>query len=215
MENLLDILTKYSNLILVIITGIYAYLTWKMVSEMKTARENQSDSNVIAFPILLDQIYTQVQLENAGPGIALDIELSISLIPALTKNTTSWKHPVLLAGQKENFLLPYEAGSKEVETLKQLSKIHDSIVLKLSWKNVFGHKKTFTKKYNLNELSQGWYNAGRLIKPKDIPETMKDISKSLNEIHKDIEGIGRDIRLKPIIENIKKNKTKSSQKKKE
>ena len=96
MEYLLNFLTTYSNLILVIIMGVYAYLTWRMVREMKIARENQFNSNVIAFPIAMGQIHAQVQLENAGPGIALDIELSISLDPPHQKSTKIWKHPVLL-----------------------------------------------------------------------------------------------------------------------
>lgn len=200
MENFLNSLTAYSNLvliilnlILVIITGVYAYLTRRMVLEMKTARENQSDSNVIAFPVTMGQIHAQIQLENAGPGIALDIELSISLDPPHQKATKIWKHPVLLVGQNELFLLPYEEGSSGLESLKQLAEKHNNLVVKLKWNNIFGHARTFHATYKLSELAQGWYNAGHLIKPKDLPEQMQKVTKSLDEIHDDIERIGRNL----------------------
>lgn len=217
MEYFLDLLTKYSNLILVIITGVYAYLTWKMVKEMKTAREHQSDSNLIAFPVTMRPVYVQVQLENAGPGIALDVELSISLDPPNQKATKVWKHPALLVSQKEFFLLPYIEGASGIESLKELAEKHDNLIIGLNWKNIFGQIKTFNATYNLNELAQGWYNAGHLIKPEDLPEQMQQVIKSLDKIHRDIGTISRDIRLKPIIENLHKTntkKTKASRKKK-
>ncbi len=224
MEHLLNSLIVYSNLILiilnlilVIITGVYAYLTWKMVREMKVARENQSDSNLIAFPVTMGQVYAQIQLENAGPGIALDIELTISLDPPLKKDAKIWKHPALLVGQKELFLLPYEEGNGGLESLKQLSEKHNNLVLKLKWNNIFGYTKVFNVTYKLSDLTLGWYNAGHLIKPDDMPMQMQKVTKSLDEIHKDIEGISRDQRLKPIIEelnktNIKKHKTSHKKK---
>ena len=216
MEYYLGLLTTYSNLILVIITAVYAYLTWRMVREMKVARENQSDSYLAASPVSMGTIHAQIQLENAGPGPALDIELSISLDPPLDTTERNWHHPVLLVNQKEHFLIPQKRGGS-LDSLQQLGERHTNLNVELKWKNIFGKQKSSSAKYNLRELAEGWYNAGNLIKPNDLPEQMEKVTKSLESIHKDIEEINRDRRLKPIIENMHKaevKKTKTSRKKK-
>jgi hypothetical protein len=204
------------NSILVIITGIYAYLTWRMVREMKVARENQSDSYLIASPVSMGTIHAQIQLENAGPGPALDIELSISLDPPLQTTERKWRHPVMHVNQKEHFLIPQKGGGS-LDSLQQLGERHTNLNIELRWKNIFGKQKSSSAKYNLRELAEGWYNAGNLIKPDDLPEQMEKVAKSLYSIHKDIEEINRDRRLKPIIENMHKaevKKTNTSRKKK-
>lgn len=194
MENFLNSLTAYSNLILiilnlllVIITGVYAYLTRRMVLEMKIARENQTDANLVATPISADRVYAEVQLVNAGPGAALDVELSISLEPLLETAVKTWYSPSFLVGQKENFLLP------RLDSLHELANKHNSVMVKVKWKNIFGKSKSFSASYNLNNLAQGWYNAGHLIPPDDIPTQMEKVTKSLGEIHDDIERIGRNL----------------------
>ena len=216
MEFIADLLIKYSNLILVVITGVYAYLTWKMVSEMKKAREMQSDSHLIAYPVSMGTIHAQIQLENAGPGSALDVELSISLDPPLQTVKKLWRHPALLVNQKEFFLIPQNSGGS-LDSLQQLGERHDNLILNLKWKNVFGHDKSSSVTYNLRELAEGWYNAGNLIKSEDIPSQLQKVTKSLDEIHKDIEKISRDIHSQQNAEKLKQinnKKPKTSRKKK-
>jgi hypothetical protein len=193
MDQFLDLLTRYSNLALVIITGVYAFLTWRMVLEMRTARENQTDANLIASPVPLPAIYAQVQLENAGPGPALNVELSISLDPPLRTSIKTWHHPALLVGQKEHFLLPSERDDT-IDALRELAEKHKNLVINLKWKNIFGRNKSFSATYNLHDLAEGWYNAGHLIAPKDTPTQLKNITEVLDKIHRDLENIVRDIK---------------------
>jgi len=215
MENSLDILTKYSNLILVIITGIYAYLTWKMVLEMKKARENQSDANLIASPIPMNSVYTQVQLENVGPGPAFNIELSISLEPSLQTLPRIWKHPAFLVGKKELFLLPVENIGGTLPSLREISEKHEKLIINVKWKNVFGKDKFSSGIYKLNELSEGWYKAGLLIQPEDMPTQTKEIVNKLGKISDEIAKTNQDIaRLTQAIETIKSKKTTVTRKKK-
>lgn len=130
MEDFLNLLTSYSNLILLIITGVYAYLTRQMVREMKVARETQPDTYLIASPVSLGTIHAQIQLENAGPGPALDIELSISIDPPLQTAERIWHHPVILVNQKEHFLIPQNRGGS-LDSLKQLGERHTNLIMGL------------------------------------------------------------------------------------
>jgi hypothetical protein len=193
MPQFLSSLTSYLNPLLVIITGVYAYLTWRMVREMRTARENQTDANLIATPVSADHIYAEIQLTNAGPGPALNVELSISLDPPLQSVAKTWRHPALLVCQTEKFFLPMENPSN-LDSLRELAEKHNSLIVKINWENIFGHHKSFSASYKLRELVDGWYNAGRLIPPNDIPTLMQEALKTLDDIHKDLENISQDIK---------------------
>ncbi len=186
--NFLDALAKYSNIILVIITSVYAYLTWKMVSEMRTAREAQTDSDLIAGPVPLGPIYLQVQLQNAGPGPAKDVELAISLSPQHGKEVRVWRSPVMLASQTEYFLLP---GDK-LDALSELAKTHDQLLLEVRWKNVFNEEKANSSTHDLANLAEGWYKAGNLLQPEDIPEQLKKIREILDKVRKSLETIAHE-----------------------
>jgi hypothetical protein len=164
-----------------------------MVKEMKIARDNQIDSNLIVTPVSSNRVYAEIQLENAGPGPAFNIELSISLDPPLQTTTKIWTHPALLAGQKEKFLLPYEQGkSGPLDSLRALAQKHNNVTVKLKWKNIFGKNKSFFATYKLNELAEGWYNAGRLIPPDDLPQQIEKTNKTLDNICKELEKITRE-----------------------
>jgi len=193
MENVLNLLTKYSNLILVIITGIYAYLTWRMVREMKAARENQTASNLIVTPVSSQRAYAEIKLENIGFGPASNVVLSISLDPPLQTTTRTWKHPLLSVGQKEYFLLPYEQNKAgPLDTLRDIAQKHNNLIVDLKWISVFNIEKSFSTTYKLSELVEGWYNAGRLIPPDDLPKQIEETNKTLDNIHKELEKITRE-----------------------
>lgn len=203
----MEFITTYSNLILVIITGIYAYLTWRMVREMRVARENQSDANLIAIPVLVHQIYSEIQLVNAGP--ALDVELSISLDPLLQTTEKTWRHPAFLVGQKENFLLPMGDPSK-LDSLHELANKHNNVVVNIKWKNIFRKSKSYSASYNLNDLMQGWYNAGHLIPPNDVPTQMKELTTTLEKIHRDLEKVTQEVKRLNTNPQKENSKPKSS-----
>jgi len=177
------------NLVLVVITGIYAYLTWRMVSEMRSARENQVDANVIASPVPFGSVYAQVQMQNAGPGPALDVELSVSLHPPLETDKRTWRYPALLVNQKQHFLL--STGEGGIDALQELGEKHEDVLVEVKWKNIFGRERSFSESYNLRELAEGWYTAGNLIPPGDMETQMKDLREILKKMRQDLEKIAR------------------------
>ena len=181
-----------------------------MVLEMKKARENQSDSELIAIPVSADRVYAEIQLENIGPGPAHNIELSISLNPPLQTTTRTWKHPALSIGQKEYFLLPYEQNKIGIDSLRELAQKHESVTVNLKWINIFGVTKSPPPTtYKLNELVEGWYNAGRLIPPDDLPKQIAETNKTLDNIHKELEKITQEFERAETERLIKASNAKS------
>ena len=189
MNDILDVLTRYSSLVLALITGVYAYLTWRMAREMRIAREGQVDAHVFASPVPMGPVYAQVQLQNAGPGPAFGIEVSLALDPPLDTPTKTWRHPALLVSQKERFLLP----TKEIESLRDLAEKYEDIVIEVSWRNLFGEERSMSSRHNLASLAEGWYEAGHLIPPEDFDLQMKDLNKTLNRLQSDVSKIARSM----------------------
>ena len=219
MEQFINSLADYSNsillilnFVLVLITGIYAFLTWRMVVEMRKARESQSDSTVIASPIPLAPIYAQVQVKNEGPSSALDIELRIALDPPLDTTERIWNYSALTANQVELFYLPLVKEPNGLPSLQQLAVKHERMIISLKWKTILGQAKSSNISYSLQDLVEGWYHGGQSIKPDDLPTQMEKATKVLDEIHDDLEAIGKILN-QPIyaelIRNIKKSKPKT------
>ncbi len=184
---------------------------------MKKARENQTVSTLIATPVSSHRIYAEIQLENMGPGPARNVELSIYLDPPLQTTTRTWKHPVLSAGQKEYFLLPYEQNkSGPLDSLRELAQKHDNLIVDFKWTNVFDVEQSSSTTYKLSDLVEGWYNAGRLIPPDDLPKQLEETNKTLDNIHKELEKITQEfdrIQIEKLIKASKAKPTASRKKK--
>lgn len=189
MDEFLDFLTRYASLILALITGVYAYLTWRMAREMRIAREGQIDANVVASPVPMGPLYVQVVMQNAGPGPAFDVEISLSLEPPLDTPAKTWRHPVLMVNQKEKFLPP----TREIQALRDLAESHDYLVVDIRWNNLFGKEHSTSNRHNLASLVEGWYEAGHLIPPADFESQMDDISKTLKKLRGDVDKIARSL----------------------
>ena len=190
MTEALDLLTRYSTLILAVITGVYVILTWRMVSELRSARLAQADANIIAVPVPMGPVSIQVEMYNAGPGPALELEISIALRPQLDTPRKTWRNPALLVGQKEHFLVP----TPEIEALGDLGEKYEELFIELSWKNVFGARRQVSSSHNLQQLAEGWYEAGHLIPPGDVPGQMKEILDVLKRMRQDLDAIARSLR---------------------
>ena len=102
-------------------------------------------------------------------------------------------HPVLSAGQKEYFLLPYDQSKTgPLDPLRELAQKHSSLKVDLKWMNVFDVEQSSSITYKLSDLVEGWYNAGRLIPPDDLPKQIEETNKTLDNIHKELEKITQE-----------------------
>jgi hypothetical protein len=186
---ILDGLNQYVNILLTIITGVYAYLTWRMLREMRSARENQSDASLVVLPVPLSAIHAKLIIMNAGPGPAFDIEASWELRPLGNTPSRSWRHPAMVANQTEHFLFPGE----KIPSLRELADEHEVLVVKVSWRNSFGRAKSTIREFDLRRLAEGWYNAGHLILPDELLGQVKKIEEELEKINKNIYNVKRSL----------------------
>ncbi|MEX2030705.1 MAG: hypothetical protein WD906_07030 [Anaerolineales bacterium] len=191
---ILDFLTKYANLLLAGITALYAFLTWRMLREMRLAREYQLDAIVTAAPVPMGPIYAQLRLHNAGPAPAIDVKVSIRLEPTLNTPKREWRHPVVGVGQVEHFLLPEPPDTSQITDLRTLAERHTALVVELSWKNVFGKASSNARSFGLRELQEGWYAAGHLVPEEDLPVLVEGLAKTLSKLENHVEKIAKAIK---------------------
>ena len=89
----------YISLLLVLVTGVYAYFTWCMSKEMKKAREP-----IIQFSYsTISPMTVVLRILNAGNGAAKEIVVKYWLI-GYEDSERIWKMPAMLQKNAMSFL---------------------------------------------------------------------------------------------------------------
>ena len=141
----IEIINSLSTILLVTITGIYAFLTWMLVVENRRARrEQQSPSFVVNSDIFGPRI------ENIGNGPAQDLEIVLTLVSEDDRAQTVIKQDGLIPGDHIWVSeLPFAAisdGSDKIHTQ------YDTLSIELSFADMFGRSDTLTLEYNTETL---------------------------------------------------------------
>jgi len=87
LNQVIDYLKKYSNIILVIITGIYAYLTRKVLINTRNEHESMMRPYIIINSFLRDEAIVSLLIKNVGKTAAWDVRFD------LDKNIYQHKKP--------------------------------------------------------------------------------------------------------------------------
>lgn len=195
MLSLLDLLNRYSNLILVIVTTVYVILTWGMVREMRRAREAESEPHLVAALIPFGVLYVKLRIYNTGPGPALNVRASISLAPPNGIEARNWQHPALISGAHEDFRLPGGEYS-----LEKLASMHDKLIVALQWYNAFRHTQSAKYEFDFKEQKEGWVQSGLLVPPDDIPVQLGKIKDELSKIQEHLNALQRQRQMGELLE---------------
>jgi hypothetical protein len=198
----LDLLNRYSNLILIVVTGVYVVLTWRMVLEMRRAREAESEAHLVAMLVPLGPLAVKLCIHNAGAGPAFSIRAEFQVIPSGNTTAKIWLHPALLSQASEYFFLP----GNEVE-LKTLAAKYEKIIVNLEWSNTFGHKQKSHCEIVFQEYIEGWYDIGLMIQPDELPEQFEKMTKELSRIREALEAPERERKNREFMEYARYKRT--------
>jgi hypothetical protein len=172
-------LNNYSNLLLVIITAIYVFLTWRMVSEMRQAREAENEPQLVSSLIPLGAMLLKLRISNVGRGPALNIKAVIRLESSKDHEEVIWSHPLLLSNGHEDFRLP---GDNKNNYLDKLASSYDKLIVELQWQNSFQRRQDSKYVIDLKQQLDGWTNAKFLVHPDDISVQLGKIKDELTHI---------------------------------
>ena len=198
----LDFVNRYSNLILVVVTAVYVVLTWRMVLEMRRAREAESEAHLVAMLVPLGPLAVKLCIHNAGTGPAFNIRAEFQVVPSGDTTPKIWLHPALLSQTSEYFFLP----GNEFD-LKALAAKYEKIIVSLEWSNIFGRKREASYDIVFQKYIEGWYEIGFMIQPDDIPEQFEKITKELSRIREALEVPERDRKNREFLEHARYRRT--------
>lgn len=178
MGTVFSIINSYSNLILVLITSVYVFLTWKMAAEMKKTRELQDDSLLVAalFPYGVE--LARLKIINVGNAPALKVRAVVKLSTDIGNNSLIWEHPVLLSGEHEKFRLP---GSSE--SIKEIANHLGKLVVELKWENLLGKSRSRIVTFDIEDLRKGWFESRFIVPTEEIPVQLQRIKDELSRLN--------------------------------
>lgn len=159
------------------------------MSEMRRARESELEPALIAAILPLGPMYAEIQLHNAGLGPALEVQAKISVQPPNNALERNWRYSVLVRDKPIRFLMPDQKVSGQLSTIHELVKQYDEILIDISWKNVFDRPNKRQFRYKLQSLIDGWYKAGQLRPPEEMPEKIEELVKVVKELKDEVKGI--------------------------
>ncbi len=146
-DKIFNKINDYSNLMLVLVTLGYAFLTYFILKENRRDRLNQK-MPVVVFRFRLDQGKAQERMVNIGSGPALDIQLETNLIlngdtvTGFNRNQLTALPPTLPV---DNVLGP-DNGDPDMQICFMISPNGVSVlknreaIFKVTYKDVFGRK---------------------------------------------------------------------------
>ena len=174
---MLEILNQYSTIILCGITAIYAYLTWRMVKEMRMVREAELEPHIIASLIPFGPLYVKLQIKNVGPGVAFDVNSTWKLEPLNNTEEQYWRQPVMPPETLAEFRLPNEQN-----LLTELASNHNKLVINLLWRNIYKKDYSDVVEIDLIGLRDAWTKTKWLVSPEPIETRLKRMEGELKRI---------------------------------
>jgi hypothetical protein len=128
--------------------------------------------------------------------------LTMLITPAVSLTKRVWFHSTLLSGASEDFYLPGD----DLE-LKLLASKYEKVTIDLRWLNMSSQKRNAHYEINFKEQLKGWYEAGWMTKPDDIPEQMENIKDELSKIRQALEAAQQERRRREQAEWRRHQKT--------
>ncbi len=178
---ILPYLSQYANLILIVLTAIYATLTWRMLREMRKAKKAELRPCIKASLESYSKSTIVLKIQNIGKGAAIGVDVEYALKPFEDVKSV-WKYPLLSSGDVKKIHLP-ELNKEKTAILKEAIEKYKEIIVKINYKDVFNEKHEKVSHINLKEFEEGLSGT---IEELSIEENVDWIRNYFREIKKDI-----------------------------
>ena len=156
----LEILNKYSNLIVGAVTCVYVVLTWMMVREMRRSREESKAPAVTVLLLPVSSPIAEIQVQNFGVEPALNVVCQWQFEPLLNTSPITFKISGLSPGVVQHFDLPHTNDDPSKERLfLEICEKHQTLRVSAKWDDLKGKTYQRSSVYDLRDTAEGWYKA--------------------------------------------------------
>lgn len=183
-------LEAYSGLIqpiltfaLVLATIFYAKRTHDIVQVMRETRETQILPRLKLSFEPIGPMYSDIRINNVGPGAAINIAVSISF-PDASDSDIFWPSQVLVSGESHDFLFP-KISDGTVFKNDELPKQYSRLIMDADYEDASGKEYKIHEEIDFVEYWTKLKSSGQLLEQdfeKQTNDSLKSMSKSLNEI---------------------------------
>lgn len=177
----LTFITAIANSVLVLVTGVYAALTYLLVRETRRARRQEIMPVFTAGidPLPGREVKYHVVLLNIGNGPAQDLEATLELVPDGARGSIQSLNVV--PGGKIGAHDPFDS----IEVLPEQLKPYEELRIRGCYKDLFGNSHDFSLVLDLKDFTEG-----------EVPSTFLQtdpITGSLNAIGNEVGRIADEI----------------------
>lgn len=144
-----SVASAFATVVLVIVTGYYAYQNYRMVQEMRTSRSAEVRPKLVPAMDYWEAATAFARIVNVGRGPALDVDVQLVYEPGGTPRR--YCNPVLLSGEVEIF---WGTGGAEAENrvdMDEIVSLHSHLRLSGSCKDVLGTSIPIEERIELRE----------------------------------------------------------------
>jgi hypothetical protein len=198
---------EWLTLVLVLVTGIYAWLTWHVVRESRLAREQQVrphlkiETSAVGAGVLFPSVVS------AGPGAALDVQVTLTARHRAGDGSSSVSiaRPYMRPGEVVELFLPDPAGKEQaLVTFEELSAAFASFRLHGSMRDVLGNEHTIEDRIDdVPAYLEGWGAVSTRATPDELKRTadavrriadsLKPVSRELRELRRQLEHVTESV----------------------
>lgn len=177
-------ITAISTFVLVVVTGIYVYLTHEIVKESEKTRKTMFLPNIKPTLKLQSLVHAFLEIRNVGPGAARNVQ--VKYWSDFNKQTPAiWKTPLFSPNETQSLtLVKNNQMIYELEDLKELG----IVIFEIEYVDPWEEKHLFTYPLDLKDLIENQRNESGTIPfvatlDEKIENHLKAISDKLTNVN--------------------------------
>lgn len=177
--------------VLVVVTGVYVWLTHRAVEEAREARKQALRPVLAVDPVPAGPVHLYLRLFNAGPGPAIDVELNFVWRPRVPEDqngpreqrfTFVW--PAVAPGQQHQFdPVDYPAGQGENQ-MQWLAESFSPLEVRGTCKDVLGRTHSVAQTMDLKAWLESGVGRSELMSPTPTSEVGRELHALQKELKK-------------------------------
>lgn len=190
----LAVVNAVAVLLLVVITGYYAFQTREMVEEMREARRAPLLPKLVLDLSFLGGIYGVVTVQNVGPGPALDVDMVVQFEHAEKGGKAeerAWRDHLMVPGEAHSFHFNDPPGATEPN---EWMDIYPFVSLKGHAYDALGGRHEISQRIATRDVLEVKTQAEELL-PSDHGEVaakaLEKIAKAADDIRGSVKEISR------------------------
>jgi len=184
--------TTALTIVLVLITGWYAFETRRIVRRMDQEREALTRPTLVFSLIPWTANNVKLRVENVGVGPALDITGRIVSVVDDNELTVSWQYPCLISGKYEEFGIPIPGGKREFQFDTIRSRIRQ-VGAQLNYMSAGGKLYRLDTMIPIKEVTDSWIESHMLATEDHPDRVLPRVAKAIEETAKSTKEIAQQL----------------------